>query len=290
MSIKENKQTWGKNKMINLLLFVLFFILSYLLITQYIIYKKTERYKKKNNLKLSTKAHFFKELFSKINFLKAKEDFLSKQGNPLNLNVSSYYLSKIALALFLFVIANTNYGSLLIAILFGAVGYFFVDTYIFINKKTRDGEVCTDLLNVTDSIILQLSAEVSLKESLKRQFENCKNKDFKKAMLEFSTQYELSELNINVAIEELKNKFDILEINMFCNVLREYNKVGNIIEILENLSEMLRVKYIEKLKSATRTKVLYITFGVIVALGNIIMLTFYPLFISIGNGFNTIFT
>ena len=239
---------------------------------------------------MSTKAHFFKELFSKINFLKAKEDFLSKQGNPLNLNVSSYYLSKIALALFLFVIANTNYGSLLIAILFGAVGYFFVDTYIFINKKTRDGEVCTDLLNVTDSIILQLSAEVSLKESLKRQFENCKNKDFKKAMLEFSTQYELSELNINVAIEELKNKFDILEINMFCNVLREYNKVGNIIEILENLSEMLRVKYIEKLKSATRTKVLYITFGVIVALGNIIMLTFYPLFISIGNGFNTIFT
>ena len=102
-------------------------------------------------------------------------------------------------------------------------------------------------------------------------------------------KYELSELNIDIALDELKNKFDILEINMFCNSLKEYNKVGDIIEILKNLSNMLKVKYIEKIKEATRVKVLYITFGVIVALGNIVLLTFYPLFTSIGQGFNTIF-
>ena len=56
-------------------------------------------------------------------------------------------------------------------------------------------------------------------------------KDFKKAILEFSMKYELSELNIDIALDELKNKFDILEINMFCNSLKEYNKVGDIIEI-----------------------------------------------------------
>ena len=76
---------------------------------------------------------------------------------------------------------------------------------------------------------------------------------------------------------------------MFCNSLKEYNKVGDIIEILENLSNVLKIKYIEKIRETTRTKVLYITFGVIVALGNIILLTFYPLFTSIGQGFNTIF-
>ena len=145
------------------------------------------------------------------------------------------------------------------------------------------------MLNVINSICLQLSAYLTLKDSLKRQFENCKNKDFKKAILEFSMKYELSELNIDIALDELKNKFDILEINMFCNSLKEYNKVGDIIEILENLSNMLKVKYIEKIKEATRVKVLYITFGVIVALGNIVLLTFYPLFTSIGQGFNTIF-
>lgn len=165
-----------------------------------------------------------------------------------------------------------------------------MDAYILLNKKNRDSEICIDLLNVVDSIVLQLSAEVSLKDSLKHQYQNCKNDDFRKAILELSTQYEFSELNIDTSLNELKNKFDIMELNMFCNSLKEYNKVGNIIEILENLSETFKVKYLDKVKEDTRTKVLYITFGVILALGNIILITFYPLFISIGQGFNNIFS
>ena len=54
-------------------------------------------------------------------------------------------------------------------------------------------------------------------------------------MIEFSTCYELSELNIDLAINKLKQKFEILELDMFCNALSEYNKSGNIIEILDNL-------------------------------------------------------
>ena len=185
--------------------------------------------------------------------------------------------------------ANINYSSICVTIIFSCIGYFFVDLYIFLNKKTRDNEICTDLLNVVNSISLQLSAHITLKDSLKKQFEICKNKDFKKAMLALSTKYELSELNVENAIQELKSKFDILEINMFCNALKEYNKVENIKEILDNLSEMLKKKYIDKLKERTRIKILYITCGVIIALGNIILIIFYPLFISIRQGFNTIF-
>ena len=158
-----------------------------------------------------------------------------------------------------------------------------------LNKKSRDSEICNDLLNVINSICLQVSAHVSLKDSLKKQYENCKNKDFKKAMIEFSTSYELSELNIDFAIHKLNNKFEILELDMFCNALSEYNKTGNIIEVLENLSESLGNKQIEKLKQITRNKVIYITAGVIIALTNIVLLTFYPLFVSVGQGFNNIF-
>ena len=275
---------------INVLLFVLIFMLSYFLINKYNIFLKTDKYKKKNNLYFSTKEHPIKVFFQKINFIKAKDNFLSKQGYPLNLNAISYFLLKFSLTFLLFFAGSINYNSILIGLVLGTLGYFCVDIYIYLNKKTRDNEICTDLLNVVDSISLQLSAEMNLKDSLKRQFENCKNKDFKKAILEFSTQYELSELDINNSLNELKNKFDILEVNMFCNSLKEYSKVGNITEILENLSDTLKTKYLEKIKSDTRTKVLYITFGVILALGNIIMLTFYPLFISIGQGFNSIFS
>lgn len=287
--MKFEKQTLGCDDMIHVIFFSLLFAVIYLLLERVLTSVKSNKYRKRTNQIAITKDYSFEKLFSRFNFLKAKDNFLSKQGYPLHLNVISYYFAKILLGMFLFLAASVNYGSFVMAVIFALLGYFVIDIYIILNKKTRDNEICVDLLNVVDSMSLQLSAEVTLKDSLKKQFENCKNKDFRKAILEFATQYELSELNINESLNELKEKFDILELNMFCNSLGQFNKVGNIIEILDNLSEMLKVKYLEKLKNATRTKVLYITFGVIIALGNMIMLTLYPLFISVGQGFSTIY-
>ena len=276
--------------LIDILLFVLLFCLSYFLVYHINISKKSDAYKKRNNIQFPTKEDSLKNFFSKINFINSKENFLSKQGYPLKLNAISYYFIKIFLPVLLLYAGLTNYNSTLISVLLGIFGFFVVDVYISLHKKTRNTEICVDLQNIVDSIILQMSAEVDLKDSLKFQYQNCKNEDFKKAILEFSTQYELSELNIDVALEELKNKFDVLELNLFCNSLKEYNKVGNIVEILENLSETLKIKYLDKLKEDTRTKVIYLTFGVVLALGNIILLTFYPLMISIERGFNNIFS
>ena len=253
--------------MINKLLFILFFITSFIIIKSYLIKNQAENYKKKNKIKIVSNDENFKKVLKKFNFLKNKNEFLSRQGYPLKLNAISYYIIKILVS-FIFVIATSiNYNSMLISIIFFVIGYYLIDIYILINKKSRDTEICTDLLNVSNSISLQLSANITLKDSLKKQFEICKNKDFRKAMLEFTTKYELSELNVGTAIKELQNKFEILELNMFCNTLMEYNKVENIIEILENLSEILKIKYIEKLKHGTKIKILYITFGVILALG-----------------------
>lgn len=276
--------------MIDILLFISFFMLTYLVVYQINISIQSDNYKKRNNIKFSTKENSLKNFFSKFNFISSKENFLSKQGYPLNLNAISYYFIKTFLAILLLFAGSVNYDSVITGSIFSIFGFFCVDLYIFLYAKNRNSEICVDLLNIVDSIVLQLSAEVSLKDSLKYQYQNCKNKDFRKAILEFSTQYEFSELNIEKSLKELKNKFDILELNMFCNSLKEYNKVGNIIEILENLSNILKVKYMDKIKEDTRTKVLYITFGVILALGNIILVTFYPLFISIGQGFNNIFS
>lgn len=276
--------------MIDILLFVSIFILSYFFICQINVFIQSDLYKKRNNVKVSTKENPLKNFFSKINFLNSKENFLSKQGYPLKLNSISYFFVKIFLALLLLFAAVVNYNSVLLGIILASCGYFSVDLYVFLYRKNRNSEICVDMLNVVDSIILQLSAELSLKDSLKFQYKNCKNDDFRKAILEFSTQYELSELNIEKSLEELKNKFDILELNMFCNSLKEYNKVGNIVDVLENLSDTLKIKYLEKVKEDTRTKVIYITFGVILALANIILITIYPLFVSIGQGFNNIFS
>lgn len=282
-------KTRDVKKMLNHFLLILFFILSFFIMQKYTVKKEADKYKRENRLKFLSNEKSFKKVLIKFNFFKSKDEFLSKQGYPLKLNIFTYYLLKISLASIFMLAASINYSSIFITIIFAFTGYFLIDLYILLNKRSRDNEICTDLLNVVNSISLQLSAHITLKDSLKKQFEICKNKDFKKAMLALSTKYELSELSVENAIQELKSKFDILEINMFCNSLQEYNKVENIKEVLDNLSEILKKKYIDRLKESTRTKILYITCGVILALGNIILIIFYPLFISIGQGFNTIF-
>lgn len=275
--------------MLNCLLFVLFFVICYLLVYRWYIRKLVDKFQKRNNIQDFAKENSFKKLFSKFNLIKTKENFLFLQGYPLNLNAISYYMVKFVMAGLFGLAGMLNYHSYLAMLLLGMIGYFFIDFYIRIHKKTRDNEICSDLLTVTNAITMQLSAYVPLKDSLKKQYENCHNKDFKKAIMMFATKYELSELNIEDALNDLKTRFDILELDMFCNTIRQYNKVGNIIELLDNLSTILKEKYVHQLKEKTREKVLYITLGVIVALGNIVLITFYPLFVSIGNNFNQIF-
>ncbi len=276
--------------MIQYLLLFLLFVISLFIVNHFAIKWKADKYKKKNIISSNNRKDIFKNFISKINLIKTKDDFLFKQGYPLKLNVISYFTCKILLALLFAMSGIINYHSTIITLLFSVIGYFLIDIFIFVNRKARDSEICIDLMHVIDSICLQLSAHVPLKNSLKRQYENCKNKDFKKALLEFSTKYELSELNILEATKSLEEKFDILEVTMFCKALATYNETTEIIEILENLSELLKEKKIEKLKQNTVAKIVYITFGVIIALGNIILITFYPLFLSIGQGFNHIFS
>lgn len=106
-------------------LFVLLFILLYYAVSCIDIKNKANKYKKKNNLNVSTKEYFFKDFFQKINFLNSKDAFLSKQGYPLNLNVYSYYFVKILLATVFFFAGTKNYESSIIGAILGSFRILF---------------------------------------------------------------------------------------------------------------------------------------------------------------------
>jgi len=276
-------------RVLNVCFFLLVFLICYLLIQRWHVKHQLRKLSHKRKQKHLTNEIKFKNFISKINFLKTKDVFLKKQGYPLRLDSIRYYILKISLSLLFLIAGIKNYDSIIFSIILSLIGYYFIDFYILLNKKSRNSEICNDLYNVTNSVCMQLSSHMSLKDSLKFQFLNCSNKDFKKAMIEFSTTYELSELNIDTAVKVLKNKFDIMEVDMFCNALSEYNQTSNITEVLDNLSSSLGEKQIDRYKENTRSKIVYITIGVIIALINIILLIFYPLFISLAQGFNNIF-
>lgn len=213
--------------MLDYLLFILLFILSFFVVRSFIVRQQVDKFKKRSSILATTKENSFEKILTKINFIKTKEKFLLSQGYPLNLNGISYYIIKTLLTLILAIAGLVNYESYLAMIVLGVIGYTFLDIYIYVHKKTRDSEICVDLLAITDSLTISLASYVPLEEALKNQYENCKNKDFKKAIMMFSTNFKLSELNVNKALDELRSKFDILEVDMFCNTIEQYNKLGN---------------------------------------------------------------
>ena len=275
--------------MIQPLLMVLLFFLSFLWIDNVFQKKEVTKYQKRNNQLIFVNDFDFKTILKKFYFLKSKDEFLFRLGYPLKLNAISYYVCKFMLTILCFLSSKMNYDSILATTIFSFIGWFLLDGYLYLYQRSRDASVCAYLLNVVNSISLQLSANITLKDSLKKQFEICQNKDLKQAMLKFSTKYELSKLDLEDALKELKNSFQIVEMDMFCNTLSQYFKVTNMLEVLEHLSEALEEKQLRKIRDKTRSKILYITCGVVLALGNMILLTFYPLFVSLGNNFNTIF-
>ena len=157
----------------NVLYLVLLFILSYLFLQYYYENKEAKKYKKKNSRFLG-KSDTLEKTLKKFNFVKSKDKFLSNQGYPLNLNIVSYYVVKFLLATVFFLSAKINYDSVPLTLFFTLSGFFIIDLYILLNKKSRDSQICIDLLNVSNSIQLQLSANIMLKDSLKKQFEICK--------------------------------------------------------------------------------------------------------------------
>ena len=81
--------------MINYILLLLIFISCFLIISRINLKIQYDKYKNKSNSLFQTKEIQFKNFISKINFIKTKEIFLSKQGYPLKLDVIRYYLLKI---------------------------------------------------------------------------------------------------------------------------------------------------------------------------------------------------
>ena len=222
-------------------------------------------------------------------FLEKTRDMLYKQGCPLGLKVFSYYMVKLALFLLLFILGTINYKSLVMGVILGFAGFYAVNIYIYLNSLRRNSLIRYDLLNVVDSLYLQMSANVTLKDSLRGLHEVCKDKDLKHALIVLAGKYQLSKFNIEHAAEEFKKNFDILEIDMFAAALKQQISQGSSLEVLGNLSDILRDGYIDRLNLNTKGKVLLITLGVVIILVNIILLTFFPIFVDISSNMREIF-
>jgi hypothetical protein len=278
----------------NILLIIPIFFLCYAIIVKAIAKLKKRIYESRNTSKQflynQTKKRFSQSDRSfKSNHFRNINITLRKQGNPLGLNAANYYLVKSSLFATCFALGLKNYDSVQAAFFLGLAGFFSINIYILFNGIIRNNAIIIDLLTVVDCLYLQMSAHVTLKDSLRGLNTVCKNPDLRKALVKLSAKYELTEYNIEEAADEFKESFNIVEIDMLSAAIKQQIKLGSSLDVLNNLSGILKDSYLNKLNLTTKIKILYITLGVVVILINLIALTFFPIFVGIGENMSQIF-
>ena len=277
---------------IRLLLFVSILVFVYCLLNRIKLHKFVRKYILKRNINYvpnQNKNYNSKILKIIISKIQQKDIMLNNLGNPYGLNGKKFYIIKVALPIFFLQLSIINKVNVIAIIVVEIISFLIMDILVLLNKKSLYNSVQKDLQNVIDSLYLQITSNITMDKILRNIPYVCNNNIVKSAFISMSNVYEYTGFNIQLAVLELKKRFDIVEVNMFCNVLVEQTMLGENLYMLENLSNILAQKNIEMIKTSTRKKVMLITIGIAVSLINISLLVFYPIINTFSQGFNNIF-
>lgn len=278
---------------ISFLLFGSIFVFVYCLIKQIQLQKIKKRYVFTNRITYTpnrNKNYNSKILRNIISKMQKKEIKLNNLGNPYNLNGKTFYMLKFILLIFFLILSLICNLSVISTLITSTISFFLIDILIFLNEKSLYSNIQKDLINVVDNVYLQLASNVNMDKILRNLSTSCKTPVLRYAFVSMSNVYEYTGFNMQTAVLELKNRFNISEVDMFCNALVEQNLLGENLPLIENLSNMLVQKNIEQIKLDTKKKVMLITVGIVITLLNITLLVFYPIMNSFSQGFSSIFS
>lgn len=200
-----------------------------------------------------------------------------------------FYILKITITLMFITLCIIKQLPFVNLIIISIISFFLIDILVFLNKKNVYSSIQKDLLNIVDSLYLQVASNIPVDKILKQIPYICNTKVLKNALISMSNVYEYTGFNIQTAVLELKNRFNIVEVDMFCNALVEQSLLGDNIALFENLSNILTQKNIDQIKIDTKKKIVFITMGIGVTLLNISLLVFYPIINSFSESFSNIF-
>ena len=266
--------------------------LSYFIVDNIKLLIIKKRYISNNNLDFSYQKRKSKirTIIYRIPIFEKIDIVLERLNNPYGLNIEKYLIIKFFLFIFFFIQTFLQSQSIIFSIIMALISFMLVDLLIYLYKNNQKKEIEKDLLNIVDNIYLQISSNIKIDKVLKSIYKDCTNKNLKNSFISLSNAYEYTGYNIQEAVKKIKYKFDTIEIEMLCNSLVEQIMLGQNLMSFENLSNILREKYIDNLKKSTNKKVILITISIAITLLNISLIVFYPILKSFNEGFNSIFS
>jgi len=263
----------------NLLFLTLLFSIYQLTYLIYIHYSKQKFLQRSGLLKP-------KESISLI-ILENKDNLLSRYLSQMT---SKIVTIKLFLIIILFIGGMNNYGSFGMGFIFAIIGFFLPDIYLHILNESKKNKILLDLFNIVECLRLQLSSGIALKEAMRELGELCIDDNFRGAIQEMSLRYELSEYNINFAAMGLKKDYPYKEIELFASSLEgQVHNLGGY-DNFNNLSELLKERYLSNIEDNTNLKVFFIVISVIIILINLAVLGSFPIIVEIMQNFEQIFS
>ena len=217
------------------------------------------------------------------------QNLLNNLDNPYSLNLKKYLFIKYIISILFFIISIINKNSLIISLLLLIITFYIPNILIKIRKNNEKILIIKNLRNIVNSIIISLSASLTLEEALKSSISTIDYKRLKKEFEIFVLNYRAYGYNMKRAINDLKQKFGYYEMELFISTLLNSEGDGNIMQSLDKFNMVLDISYSKYLAKENSKRLLYLTLGTILSLLNIIIIVMYPIFMEVSNNLQVIF-
>lgn len=216
-----------------------------------------------------------------------RKDFFGESFGRNNIKTrSKENIKNIIVFLGIITIALLNDHTIVSAMLIGAGVVLLIYCIKLIKQNVYRKQILCDLLNISECLRVQISAQIPLRNALRNLPELCVNKEFAGLLTNIYLEYELSKFIILETSEELKNRFNYQEIKIFVSALNQQIQGTSALESLDNLILILKEKYIDFLEESTRNKMVIMTIGVFIIVINIAALGIYPIAAEAFNAIN----
>ena len=260
-------------------------LLIYNLISYLQILKKQKRILKSNNIYLSkSKKNFVSSYINRI------ESKLFNLGYPYKLNTKKYIVFKYFLPIIFFIIGILNYVSIKIPLIIFLI-FFFTPNYILYSyTKNERNILINEIKNLTNSIVLSLSAYGTLEYALNIAKNSLTYPRLIREFNKFIYEYKMNGYNIKKAALNLENKFNSYELSLLLSTLIRGDVEGNLLENLEKFVDTLELNYFKYLKKKSTERLMYVTLGTVISLINIILVVMYPIFKQVLDNLQVIFS
>ena len=163
--------------------------------------------------------------------------------------------------------------------------------YLIYNFKNKENYILiNEIKNLTQSIILNLSAYSTLEQALEKSKSVLTYSRFIKAYHRFIYEYKMNGFNIKEAAIKLDSKFKSYELSLFLTTLIQGDLEGNLLENIKKFSDTLELNYFKYLKKKSSQRLLYVTLGTVISLINIVLVVMYPMFKQVLENLNIMFS